>query len=300
MGIVPGNILFSIIIPTYNRAKFLENTLRSLLLQGYPNFEIIVVDDGGHDDSDKVAKSFSDHRIKYFWKENGERGAARNYGASLANGDYLNFFDSDDIAYPNHLETALTTIQNFNLPEVFHLAYDIKLQNDKLIHKVDKFNGDIISYGIKKKKISPHSLFIRKDVTKLIKFYEDRALTASEDAVYLCQLAARFTIYYNNTITATLVEHDKRSMNLATETELLQRRDSMLEILRNDIPFMEKYGSYLKDIKKEFDYLLTLSCLIKRDHKSARRYYWSYMSSNFFGFWDKRTFVFIKQYLNAF
>lgn len=294
------NILFSIIIPTYNRAKFLETTLRSLLMQGYQNFEIIVVDDGGHDGSDKVVESLNDHRIKYFWKENGERGAARNYGASIAKGQYLNFFDSDDIAYPNHLQTAFNTIFNLNSPEVFHLGYDVKTDDDRLIFKVDDFNGDIISYGIKRKKISINSLFVRKDVTQLVPFYEDRDLSASEDAVYICQLAAQFVIHYNNTITTTIIEHDSRSMLLASETQLLQRKSSMLKILKRDKLFMEKYGPYLKDIKREFDYMLSLSCLSKKDYKSARKYYWDYMSSHFLGFWDKRTLVFIKQHLNAF
>ena len=57
------------------------------------DFELIIVDDGSTDDTKNVVLSINDSRVKYFFIPNSERGAARNYGASKANGFYLNFFD---------------------------------------------------------------------------------------------------------------------------------------------------------------------------------------------------------------
>ena len=71
---------FSIIIPTYNRASLITKTIESVLLQDEA-FEIVVVDDGSTDDTKEVVNSLLDSRVKYFYKENGERGAARNFGA---------------------------------------------------------------------------------------------------------------------------------------------------------------------------------------------------------------------------
>ena len=98
-----NKILFSIIIPTYNRASLIKETINSVLLQDYPNFEIIIVDDGSTDDTENIVKSIEDSRINYHKKTNAERGAARNFGIKLAKGEYITFLDSDDILYVNHL-----------------------------------------------------------------------------------------------------------------------------------------------------------------------------------------------------
>ena len=68
-----SKVLFSIIIPTYNRAAFILKTIQSLLDQSYQNFEIIVVDDGSKDNTDEIVKGISDSRVSYYKKENGER-----------------------------------------------------------------------------------------------------------------------------------------------------------------------------------------------------------------------------------
>ena len=130
-----SKVLFSIIIPTYNRAAFIRNTIQSLLNQSYSNFEIIVVDDGSKDNTDEIVKEITDPRVLYFKKENAERGAARNYGLNLAKGTYVNFFDSDDLAYPNHLASALAVVEEKDNPEIFHLGYDIKEPGGKLLAK---------------------------------------------------------------------------------------------------------------------------------------------------------------------
>ena len=74
------DLLFSVVIPTYNRAGLIGLTIRSFLEQDHKSFEILVVDDGGTDNTKEIISSFNDHRIQYLYKENGERGAARNWG----------------------------------------------------------------------------------------------------------------------------------------------------------------------------------------------------------------------------
>ena len=91
----PNSILFSIIVPTYNRAKLVAKTLKTLQGQLYDNYEIIVIDDGSTDDTESVVQAFSDSKIIYIKKNNGERAAARNFGATVAKGTYINFFDSE-------------------------------------------------------------------------------------------------------------------------------------------------------------------------------------------------------------
>ena len=91
-------IFFSVIIPTYNRSTLLINTVDSVLAQNYPHFEVIIVDDGSTDDTQQVVRNTYSNvpQIRYFYKQNEERGAARNFGLKHAKGEYALFFDSDD------------------------------------------------------------------------------------------------------------------------------------------------------------------------------------------------------------
>ena len=70
-------------------------------------------------------KPFLKENIKYFKKKNAERAAARNYGTLKAKGDYINWFDSDDLMLPDHLEEAVKMIQRYNQPEIFALSFTI-------------------------------------------------------------------------------------------------------------------------------------------------------------------------------
>ena len=128
---------FSIIMPVYNREYFLEKSIESVVSQTYPHFELIVVDDGSTDRSRQIINSMivnnPNINIHYYRKENGERGAARNYGADRAKGDYLNFFDSDDLLYPQHLFTANQLLNKHSEVDWFHLSYDIKNEMSELL-----------------------------------------------------------------------------------------------------------------------------------------------------------------------
>ena len=75
---------FSVVVPTYNRSHLVGKTIDTILSQDYPSFELIVVDDGSTDNTEEVLKKYSgDNRFRYYKKENGERGAARNFGFKL-------------------------------------------------------------------------------------------------------------------------------------------------------------------------------------------------------------------------
>lgn len=99
----------SAIVPAYNRAALLDETLCSLMAQRVPPHEVIVVDDGSVEDIQSVAARFGD-RVRYARAENGGAPAARNLGASLASGDWLWFCDSDDLWHPEYLGRALRLV----------------------------------------------------------------------------------------------------------------------------------------------------------------------------------------------
>lgn len=91
--------LISIIVPIYNAEQFIEQTIRSVISQSYPHFELIVINDGSTDQSESIVSSWlsKDKRISLISKKNEGPSAARNMGLEKANGDYILFVDADDV-----------------------------------------------------------------------------------------------------------------------------------------------------------------------------------------------------------
>ena len=113
-------MLVSIIMPYYNAAKYIQETIEAIIVQTYREWELIIVDDcsPAFDTSDvlRIISSL-DKRIKVLkTKENGGAGLARNVGIEAAKGDYLAFCDSDDWWYPTKLEEQLRFMQENNYP----------------------------------------------------------------------------------------------------------------------------------------------------------------------------------------
>ncbi len=117
---------FSIIIPLYNKEKFIENTLKSVLQQSFTDYEVLIINDGSTDASETKILAFKDDRIQYFYKENEGVSEARNYGIEKANSEYITFLDADDYWYPNFLEEMFSNIAKFPEQKVFAAAIEIE------------------------------------------------------------------------------------------------------------------------------------------------------------------------------
>jgi len=94
----------SVIIPAYNNEKYIAETLKSLQAQSFKDFEVIIVNDGSTDNTQKIIDSFDDDRIKSVVQENAGVSAARNRGIKEATGEYVCFLDADDLYEKNSLE----------------------------------------------------------------------------------------------------------------------------------------------------------------------------------------------------
>lgn len=106
--------LISIIIPIFNSGKYLCKCLDSILEQSYPDFEVILVDDGSTDSSGNICDDYAkkDSRFTVIHKVNNGVSSARNTGLEMAKGDWVYFVDSDDELYPNALETLFHFTNN--------------------------------------------------------------------------------------------------------------------------------------------------------------------------------------------
>lgn len=117
--------MFSIIIPLFNKEKFIKNTIDKVLSQSFQDFEIIIIDDGSTDDSGKIVKNIEDKRIRYFWQENSGVSVARNRGIALAERDYICFLDADDEWALDFLEKMKNLIEKFSSYSVFSTGIEI-------------------------------------------------------------------------------------------------------------------------------------------------------------------------------
>lgn len=234
--------IFSIIIPTYNRAHLIGATIESILQQDFAHFEVLVIDDGSKDNTNEVVEKFSDSRIQYFKKDNAERGAARNYGAVRAKGNYVNFFDSDDLMYPNHLKVAHQLILKKNSPEFFHLAYDYKLEDGTLIKRVNEFDDTFKDLILFDNRLSCNGVFLRKDITSKFPFEENRVLASSEDWELWIRLVSRFQLHFSNEVTSAVINHDQRSLRTIAADKVEARDLFFIERLRQDPAVMTNYG----------------------------------------------------------
>jgi len=113
----------SIVVPSYNRAEFLEATLQSIQNQSFKDFELIFIDDGSTDNTEELVKKIAadDPRIKYHKQKNSERAVARSYGLSLASAELLCLVDSDDLWYEDKLEKQIA-IMDANPDVIFTYA----------------------------------------------------------------------------------------------------------------------------------------------------------------------------------
>jgi len=152
-----NNPLVSIIIPTYNRAHLIGETLDSVLAQTYTNWECIIVDDGSKDNTDEVVGEYleKDKRFKYYHRPDehlpGGNGA-RNYGFMMSKGEYVNWFDSDDLMLPIKIESQINEFKKSNLDMITCFAlgfYDnIRKENTFEYFKPKKLKSEVPSFDL--------------------------------------------------------------------------------------------------------------------------------------------------------
>ena len=163
-------MLFSIIIPVYNRPQEVDELLESLCQQTVKDFEVVVVEDGSTEKCDAVCERYADKlELHYYFKPNSGPGPSRNYGAERSQGEYLIILDSDVIVPENYLETIKAELDRepcdaFGGPDRAHESFTPiqKAINYAMTsffttggirggkHKMDKFYPRSFNLGIKK------------------------------------------------------------------------------------------------------------------------------------------------------
>jgi glycosyltransferase involved in cell wall biosynthesis len=188
----------SIIIPTYNRAHVLGRAIRSVLAQTYQDFELIIVDDGSTDNTERLVKSFNSKKIRYIrHRENKGPAAARNTGIRSAKGDFIAFQDSDDEWVSEKLEKQMRALATAP-PEVgivYTSVYITTKNNRKRFGAYASLapkEGDVFSSLLKGRFVLPSTTVIKRECFERAGVFDER-LSPIEDS----ELSLRFSRHYH-------------------------------------------------------------------------------------------------------
>lgn len=192
---------FSIIIPAYNVADYLENCVESILKQTYDNYEIIIVDDGSTDETGKVADELlkQSKQINVVHQSNGGASKARNTGMKRATGDYILFLDGDDFWSDSHFLKQIASELTIELVDVIIFGYSYYYDNEIKESPISRLKdlGEATNYGLFN---GPNwnKCISKKLINKGLSFPED---LVSEDSLYCSSIMKRMESF--SVITST-------------------------------------------------------------------------------------------------
>lgn len=172
----------SIIVPAYNSEKYIDQCLNSLINQTYPNIEILVINDGSTDDTERKIKHYLglDSRIVIYTNINHGVSYSRNFGVEKSNGDYIAFVDSDDYVSLDFIETLVKSIDDFNADmsavavykEAFtdHFYFSsgeaVRLSGEEIFTGLfGKYEGFLCNKLYKRKIIEENNIFFNVDTS---------------------------------------------------------------------------------------------------------------------------------------
>lgn len=212
--------MISVIIPTFNREKTIERSVRSVLGQTYKNIEVIVVDDCSIDNTENVVNSIDDSRLIYF-KLDRNKGAnyARNKGVKLSSGDYVAFQDSDDYWLPEKLEKQMNFLNKSGSNIVFcSLTEDGK--EGKITKTLSEGRVNLDSLLIKNV-ISTQTLLGEKRCFQEEKF--DSEFPRFQDWEIALRLVSHYNVHYlDEVLVIQYIQDDSITQNPKKAIEAIQ------------------------------------------------------------------------------
>lgn len=217
---------FSIIIPAYNVADYLENCVESILKQTYDNYEIIIVDDGSTDETGKVADELlkQSKQINVVHQSNGGASKARNTGMKRATGDYILFLDGDDFWSDSHFLKQIASELTIELVDVIIFGYSYYYDNEIKESPISRLKdlGEATNYGLFN---GPNwnKCISKKLINKGLSFPED---LVSEDSLYCSSIMKRMESF--SVITST--QYMYRQNRAGSLTNVVKER-SVLDTL---------------------------------------------------------------------
>lgn len=194
----------SVIIPLYNKGKYIARALDSVFAQTYQEFEVIVVDDGSTDEGPDIVRTYHDPRLRLIQQANAGPGSARNRGIKETTTPYLAFLDADDEWLPGFLDRAMTNLQeheNCVLCAVGYMYPSGEVESPGIVEGEYRLPLEIDPIAVKKVVdfLGPGRVLYRKEAFwRFACFYENRC-TYGEEEPFSLQILLNFEIYRDPT-----------------------------------------------------------------------------------------------------
>lgn len=239
----------SVVIPTYNRKKYIKRAIDSVIRQSYKSFEIIVIDDGSTDGTYELIKqSYSSSQISLKKQKNKGVSAARNKGVKLAKGDWIAFLDSDDEWFENKLELQAREIKKSKTFMICH-TNEIWIRNGIRVNQMkkhQKYGGAIFKKCLDMCRISPSSVMIHRRIFDEIGLF-DEDLIICEDYDLWLRISSKYPVLY---IDSMLIKkfgghEDQLSKNI---NGIEQFRIQSLEKILKTLPLKHSYFNSAKNM----------------------------------------------------
>jgi len=262
------NKLVSILIPNYNKAPFLKETLDSILNQTYTKWECIVVDDHSTDDSWGILQEYAkkDGRFQVLRRpKNLPKGgnASRNYAFKISKGAYINWFDSDDIMFDNFIEVKVRQLELLDVDAVVSrlLCFENDVKDSFYIEWIPEFQNLRIDYLIKDIHFSTPGPLFKKSFLEGKKLFNKRIKIGQEKEFFFRLLLSGMRVhvleeklmYYRMLQNSKARWYPKNNMQVETNYQYLLISKSLL--LKGRLP-MELKIFVLKKLKRFFGYMI--------------------------------------------
>ena len=232
----------SVVIPVFNKEKYIKNTINSVLFQSFSDFELIVIDDGSTDESLVYLKQFNDNRLQIIKQSNSGVSSARNNGVAQAKGELIAFLDADDLWYPNHLQEIYDLYKQFPEAGFFGTAYEIQFSKKltkKFIYDFKNIQNLIDKYYRYSK--GTHLFYTSNFAVKRSVFNTTSGFKKihSEDIDLFLTIGTKYKMAYSKVVTMKYTLNAENSLSGQYETE-------KKIILANNFKELEKEDIELK------------------------------------------------------
>lgn len=251
------NPLVSIVVPCYNQAHFLVESLQSVLNQTYIDWECIIVNDGSPDNTKDIANKWcqKDKRFIYLNKENGGLSSARNAGIKISNGEFILPLDADDIIHHDYLQKTVPLLKK-NGKLAIVSCYSIFFENNinNIVHELKPI-GTTVHAILFENELIATSLF-RKKCWDEVGGYDESMKKGFEDwEMWLSitkqgweyKIVEEFLFYYRKSKASMLIDTLENHRETNMEYLMLKHKDLYIEQYDNTI----KYLFYLLKTKKK-------------------------------------------------
>ena len=261
----------------------INNAIASVLDQSYLNWELIVVDDGSTDNTKEIVSEVvkKDKRVKYFFQENKERSAARNKGIKIASGEWICFLDSDDLYHTSHLEKFKKLInKNNKQPALYFCGLGKNIFDNENYHYNNTHKNNI-EFVLLNTVGTPRACSTKKI---LLEHKFNETLFIGEDMELWARILIDYELYFHHNKTFIQLEHENRSINLASSNECLKtlkyilrnNKDVIRKSIKNEVLSNEYFNiskHYLKKNKEisALNYLLKSIFINLRNRKNRHK-----------------------------